>query len=184
MVAIYQIGFLAVRIPGFAPWAIPRYNGWLILPSALRSSTKCQKPSFWCRDTILMPSVVDQSKEILWIPSHLINITMKLKKYMNVQICETRVGTVQLPALCREYLLPTMNARNGWMIGIIIGYSVTNRWVCRLGVCISARHAGRDCPVRSTAQQCPSSCPPAHHNRHLKTVPFYIFELNISFYIS
>ena len=138
MVAIYQIGFLARRIPCFAPWAIPRYNGCLILPSPLpdlRSRTKCQKPSFSCCDTILMLSVVVQSNEIHWIPSlHTTPVySVHLDKHNNdiggeskyMWICGLEWLEMSAFISCNKY---------------------DTHWVLHLeawrGVCVSAKHRG------------------------------------------
>lgn len=194
MVAIYQIWFLATRrIPCFAPWAIPRYNGWLILPLATASPWIRHEMSktliFVFCDTILMLqqllSIFVQSNEIRWIcqlewleTSAFISCN-KCGVQWTPHLEASRCGVLGI--FLDTIATLGMNDRTGGMIGIIIGYSVTNRWVCRLGCVYQCRTRGSWLPSPFPASSAPSSScpPPAHHNAQTpQTCPLFIVKFH------
>ena len=147
---------------------------------ALGSGTKCQKPSFSC-------SVIQ-----FWCCSSCCQFLFKVMKYvefvnyiMQQMWCAMNSTSGGLNPILGIFLdtIATlgMNDRTGGMIGIIIGYSVTNRWVCRLGCVYQCRTRGSWLPSPFPASSAPSSScpPPAHHNAQTpQTCPLFIVKFH------
>ena len=187
MVAIYQIWFLATRrIPCFAPWAIPRYNGWLILPLATASPWIRHEMSktliFVFCDTILMLqqllSIFVQSNEIRWI---CLLEWLETSAFISCNKCGVQWTPHLEASRCGYWAYFWIQLQHwGWMIELVEWLELLSGILWQIGgcvdwgVCISAGHEGRDCPVRSLPPLPPPL--PAHLPiimlRHLKPVHF------------
>ena len=90
----------------------------------------------------------------------------------NTGVCAGHSPAINPKYLCKWLWMNGNEMEIVEWLELIIGYSVTNRWVCRLRCVYQCKTRWSWLGSASTALHCPSSCPPAHHNRHLKHALF------------